>query len=306
MRLAPAIALDDMVEGFHGPEERAARRQRRLARKADRKKKKLARARQESVQARQQAGLPARKRGQGRRVAAPGQPQEARLQRAGSPWAEAVPEVLDAAWDLIDPADDFEDEDGYPDDAELEGMGLRLRRRARPATRPTVAQPRAWGPLTRMGRNVRVQAAQGFRAAVIELKPGLYLVAEMPEAVTRPEFGFVPLLAPLMMNAAKGAIDTGIQTAQGRGPLAALFQPRGGNRRPVRPVRVRRAEAQPAAVAQPAPPALPGPVAAPLALPGPVADDGTFVVAAPNVGWADDHDVATVIGCDACDGGCRR
>ncbi len=60
MRLAPAIALDDLVEGFHGPEERAARRQRRLARKAARKNKKLARLRRETAQARQQAGVPAR------------------------------------------------------------------------------------------------------------------------------------------------------------------------------------------------------------------------------------------------------
>jgi hypothetical protein len=27
---------------------------------------------------------------------------------------------------------------------------------------------------------------------------------------------------------------------------------------------------------------------------------------APNVGWADDALVAEVMGCDACDGGCRR
>ncbi len=311
MRLAPAIALDDLVEGFHGPEERAARRQRRLARKAARKNKKLARMRRETAQARQQAGVPARQRVKARRAAAPGRAapqQEARLQPAASPWAEVVPEVVDAAWDLLDPGADFEDEDGFDDDAELEGVGLRLRRRPRSAPVARVAQPAAWGPLTRMGRNTRVQAAQGFRAAVIELKPGLFLVAELPEAVTRPEFGFAPLLAPLMMNAAKGAIDTGVQTAQGRGPLASLFRPRQAARRPVRAVRVRRAEAQAAAApaAPAAPPALPGPVAAPLALPGPVAGDGSFVVAAPNLGWADDHDVATTLGCEACDGGCRR
>ena len=66
--------------------------------------------------------------------------------------------------------------------------------------------PISWGPLTRMGAHLRVQAVRGTRAAVIELKPGLYLVAEVPEQSLRPEFGIIPLLAPLLTMAASRAL----------------------------------------------------------------------------------------------------
>jgi hypothetical protein len=45
-----------------------------------------------------------------------------------------------------------------------------------------------------MGRKLRIQAAVGHRASGVDLKPGLYLIAELPEAVTRTEFGVAPLL----------------------------------------------------------------------------------------------------------------
>jgi len=69
------------------------------------------------------------------------------------------------------------------------------------------AAPReVWGPSARLGRRLRIQAACGHRAAVIELRPGLYLVAELPETVAEAEFGFAPLLAPLLLTAAKRAL----------------------------------------------------------------------------------------------------
>ena len=47
------------------------------------------------------------------------------------------------------------------------------------------------------------------------------------------------------------------------------------------------------------------PQQAPLALPGPT-ESGTMMVAAPNVGWADDATVAAAYGCDACQRPGRR
>jgi hypothetical protein len=82
-------------------------------------------------------------------------------------------------------------------------------------TLPVVAgrrgTPISWGPLTRMGTHLRVQAVRGTRAAVIELKPGLYLVAEVPEQSLRPEFGVIPLLAPLLTMAASRALRRRMQ-----------------------------------------------------------------------------------------------
>ena len=161
-----------------------------------------------------------------------------------------------------------------------------------------------WGPNVRMGKNLRIQAASGHRAAVIDLKPGLYLVAELPEAVTRTEFGIAPLLAPLMVRAAKKAIDEGKKPPDKRGPLAALFtkkvREQQAKKGPIRLFRAR--EAQPVAQAD-APKQLTGPVAAPGLQPQQGAGSGrTFLLPAPNVGWADDDTVAELLGCEACDG----
>jgi hypothetical protein len=78
-----------------------------------------------------------------------------------------------------------------------------------------------WSVPTRIGDHLRVQAASGFRAAVIELRPGLFLVAEMTERVASPDFGFIPFLAPLMLRAAKRAIDPTAPLRQG---IASLFR----------------------------------------------------------------------------------
>lgn len=64
-----------------------------------------------------------------------------------------------------------------------------------------------WGPFVKLGRNLQLQAKARHRAAVVELRPGLYLVAEVPEKSLRPEFGFLPLLAPLVMTAARAALN---------------------------------------------------------------------------------------------------
>lgn len=182
--------------------------------------------------------------------------------------------------------------------AERERRQARDRRRARdrePELEPVAgavlpAPGDAWGPAVRMGRNLRVQAAVGHRAAVIELKPGLFLVAELPEQATRPEFGIIPFLAPMIVKAASDTITPIVQASQAR---------KSAKEANAAQVRMVRAQA-PAAPAHPAPLALPGPVAAPPAT------AGTIYLPAPNVGWADDALVAEVMGCDACDGGCRR
>jgi len=178
-------------------------------------------------------------------------------------------------------------------------QAIATRRAAVPA--PT-ADAGAWGPAVRMGHKLRIQAAAGHRAAVIDLKPGLYLVAELPDAVARTEFGIAPILAPLMITAARNAIDDGqARPPEQRRGLAALFQRRADQGRPFRLFRARARDAAPA----PAAPVAPAPApAAPLALPGPVAappDEESFVLPAPNVGWADDRDVATVLGCEPCE-----
>ncbi len=112
----------------------------------------------------------------------------------------------------------LEPEPEFPevDDLQPEALG-----RALPWADPS------WGPSVPLGQHLRVQAQKGHRAAVIGLKPGLYLVAELPETMTNPALGIVPLLAPMMITAAK----------------KVLTGPHG----------------KPAPVAPAAPPALPGP-----------------------------------------------
>ena len=64
-----------------------------------------------------------------------------------------------------------------------------------------------WGAFVNLGPNLRLQAKVGHRAAVVELRKGLFLVAEVPEKTLKPEFGFLPLLAPLLITAAKSALN---------------------------------------------------------------------------------------------------
>jgi hypothetical protein len=56
-----------------------------------------------------------------------------------------------------------------------------------------------WGKPVALGPNLKVRARKGFRAAVVEVKPGLFVVAEVPN--TSVEFGFGPLLlAPALVK----------------------------------------------------------------------------------------------------------
>jgi len=188
--------------------------------------------------------------------------EEPALEPAPNRWSPPDAEVIDVEWTEATPE--------WP--PSLQGVSRRGRGRRE--------RRESWGPSVRMGRHLRIRAASGYRAAVIDLKPGLYLVAELPEEVSRTEFGIAPLLAPLMVQAAKRALA---KPAEGKtGPLSALFrQHREGG--PVKLFQAREARA------------LPGP--APKAALEP---DETFLLPAPDVDWADEHDVAGMIGCEPC------
>ncbi len=274
-----------------------ARTERRADRQGQRQEKRLERVNRQQATVREKLA-----------TTAPAPGRRGLLRRTAEPTLEPAPggppqppAWLDDGWDMAEDVLDAElepeeaDEDGAAeadDDAATEGIGawrpLRrgpppLRRGTTPSTPVSAATPNgAWGPSVRMGRALRIQAAAGHRAAVIDLKPGLFLVAELPDAVTRTEFGLAPVLAPLMVTAARRALDE--PPRERRGPLAALFRRR---REPV----VRYVEVQPPH--------------GPLALPGPVATDAPMVVPAPNVGWADDATVAAAYGCDGCARGPR-
>ncbi|MCB9686022.1 MAG: hypothetical protein H6738_24490 [Alphaproteobacteria bacterium] len=132
-------------------------------------------------------------------------------------------------------------------------------------------EDRDWGPLTRLGQQMRVQARRGYRAAVVELQPGMYLVAEVPEDALKPEVGVVPLLAPLLTMAA-----------------ARALKKRKRHEQEPEPTQVRRVVevVEPQVIYEPPPPRqLPGPTVA---------------------RWADPNDVQTVLagcGCRRCSGG---
>jgi hypothetical protein len=299
-RLRPAKRLeeweDDDVSGFGAREDRLARREarrdRRQTRRDERRERKSDRkdARKEQRQERRVDRVE-RKQNKARDklarapggapppVYAPPPPgalaPEPTLQPAPSAWPPPPkPKKKPGEWlsDVVDQVEEvLEDGELDPEDLEeeleaTEGMG------AWPLPGRRVASgDAAWGPAVRMGRRLRIQAALGSRAAVIDLKPGLYLVAEIPDAVTRTEFG----VAPLMLTAACRAIDE--PPRERRGPLASLFRRRRDE--PVRYVQVQ----------------------APSALPGPVEQPAAVVVPAPDIGWADDATVAAVYGCDPCE-----
>jgi hypothetical protein len=269
MRLQPATTLrdydEDELSGFgdreRRSERRAARKQRRQQRRLDRRERKgdrrlrrVARKRGKVQQKLVRAGEPALQ-------PAPASMPAARPRRG----AQLVDRAMDWVEDLVDDEGELDEE---PYDGELEEDLEPLAE--------GIGAVKAWGPAVAMGRRLRIQAAAGHRAAVIELKPGLYLVADLPEAVTRTAFGFAPILAPMMLKAARRSMDEPV--GERRGPFARLFRRR-HREAPVRYVEV----AQPQG-------ALPGPTEA-----------GTVLVAAPNVGWADDATVAAAYGCDLCE-----
>lgn len=77
----------------------------------------------------------------------------------------------------------------------------RRMRRERPVREEElgVELPRVWSRHTALGPNLRIQARAGFRAAIVEVKPGLFVVAEVPQKSV--EIGFGPLvLAPALVK----------------------------------------------------------------------------------------------------------
>ena len=150
-----------------------------------------------------------------------------------------------------------------------------------------------WGPLAPMGSHLRLQAAGGHRAAVVPLKPGLYLVAEIPEAQARSEFGAAAVLAPMVIKAATRALTQSQGGQQGTGPQLIqaahrLLAPPQGMAQPaptqavvVQPVPV---QAQPVYQAQAL--ALPAPVQ-PQPAPAPVLGQ-----------WVEAEDLAGALGFD--------
>lgn len=140
------------------------------------------------------------------------------------------------------------------------GVGKRIREGLAPP----------WSPAVALGPNLKMKARKGFRAAVVEVKPGLFVVAEVPERSV--EFGLGPLLlAPALVKTLGRAFRRG-QAGQG--------QPG---------VQQQQAPSQPA----PQPAALPAPQPR-AALPGPVEDDDRLAR------WLDD-DIAAELGCRACE-----
>ncbi len=94
--------------------------------------------------------------------------------------------------------------------------------------------------VTRLGPNMQIQVRAGFRAAVMEVKPGLYVVAEVPTNAVRQDFGeevgILPLLlAPMIVKAVKKGMERKRAGEDGdpaapkmlTGPVATDVQPFG-------------------------------------------------------------------------------
>ncbi len=116
---------------------------------------------------------------------APAAPKRRRRRQAGR---DLPPPAPDFVYDVV-PEDDDPEPAGELGAAARRGPSGLLRRAA---GRVQDALTPGWGPDIEAGTNLRVRARKGFRAAVVEVKPGLYVVAEVPERAV--EFGFGPLL----------------------------------------------------------------------------------------------------------------
>lgn len=66
-----------------------------------------------------------------------------------------------------------------------------------------------WGQVSRISANLRIQPKAGLRAAVMELKPGLYIVAEVPDRALeeRDDLGGPIKMATKITRAVKDALD---------------------------------------------------------------------------------------------------
>jgi hypothetical protein len=196
-------------------------------------------------------------------------------------WEGDLEADLDA--DLADPPDlgdddlgegELGDDDlGDEEEAGDDDVGaLRLFRRRDRAT-PAAPTPRtgplarlrgpAWATPVNLGANLQIRARRGFRAAVVEVKPGLFVVAEVPQSAV--EFGFGPLLlGPALVKTLTRAF-TRSQAGEGAGD---------GGQRPDLPVE-----------------------RAPRQLPGPTTDQTEGDDRVPR--WVD-GELAEELGCGAC------
>ena len=151
--------------------------------------------------------------------------------------------------------------------------------------------PAPWSPPARMGSHLRIQASAGYRAAIVELKPGLFVVAEIPAELARSELGFAPLLAPLVVRAASRAAARREAQAQpqGQGQAPLYVQQPDGSFAPAQPAAQPERRGLLSMFRRQEAPAQPGPVE-----PEPVA--GPLVIAVPRVArWADPEDLAGLL-----------
>ena len=324
MKLRRAISLDQYLkdeEDFGGREEREERRSRRKSRRRRRRGEKRSRRakrsrsradRLEQGEGRQRRPRRRQRRGEEEReeTALVRVPQGQPSPSSSEPWqpaeAPAWPEDLPEA--PLEPMQETWTDQEQPFDDEVMGYALPRLRRNRNQTHQYQAgsQHDRWSPPARMGTHLRIQAQAGHRAAVVELKPGLYLVAQVPEQATRPEIGLAPLLAPLMVKAARRVMANRQarqaqaqqqgQVAQppGKGILAMFRHPQ-----PSQPGQLQRVQAQPTqpqlVQVQPTQPMaqIPGPLTAPgqawATVPGPQGQPMLVQLPQP-VQWDDDDE----------------
>jgi len=140
-------------------------------------------------------------------------------------------------------------------------------------TQTAIVVSDGYGPLAQMSRHLRIQAEAGYRAGVIRLKNGMFLVAEIAQEALEPEFGLVEVLAPLVFNAASKALENPETqraildaTTHGAQAVGKGFQQLTQNR-PHRPQHRPQNQHRPQASQRPRPAARPA--AAPMAAPMP-------------------------------------
>lgn len=88
---------------------------------------------------------------------------------------------------------------------------LQVRRNRQTSSAPS--RDDGWGPVAKLTSNIRIQAGNGHRAAVMELRPGLYIVADVKDQATLPsaEGGIAGVLPALMARGAANALQTIVQ-----------------------------------------------------------------------------------------------
>ncbi len=272
MKLQRAISLDRMSTVGDELDERDERRSRR---RSERRNRRTRRRRRRARRSRQRADrLDHDQRPRRRRRRQPRERDERPMVRSAQaepvePWqAQAQPPAWqpDPSEAALEPMAESWDQAELPFEEELMGFAWPRVQRARQRLSRSERQQAGggrWSPPARMGTQLRIQAKAGHRAAVIELKPGLYLVAQVPDSAARPEFGLAPLLAPLMVKAAS-RVMTRRQARQAQQPgeqaqrpgqrfWSMFHHPQAGQPQPVQPTPAPQAQARP--VAQ-----LPGPV----------------------------------------------